>query len=423
MRRSRARRKKVFKMRKTTLGEYADVVAGVSYNPADIALQGVRILRGGNIQNGEIVLKQDDVFLDLKYKSSVNQVHCGDTIVVASTGSTDALGKAATSWCDITETQIGAFLRIVRPKERKYAALVSAWLTQPIFSSYIVNKAKGTGINNIRREHLLDYKIEVQDDDRLAEFSALYEAVESKITLNRKKIEKLEALAKTIYDYWFVQFDFPDANGRPYKSSGGKMVYNPILKREMPEEWEVLPFAQCIDFTMGQSPSGETLNETNKGTLFYQGATDFGDYFPTPRQYTTLPVRKAMPGDVLLSVRAPVGTVNIADDECCIGRGVGAFRRRGNAKRGLLVWFHLKSLAPYFDRKNNAGTTFGAIGKEDFLLLSVPKPSDSLIERYENMTFNMSRQMLTLHKEIRNLTNLRDFLLPLLMNGQVEVGE
>ncbi len=326
---------------------------------------------------------------------------------------------------DFEDVLLGYHCALIKPHKGELdGRFLNAALHTSYAARYFANNSAGSGqryyLNEDAIKRLSIYLPLFKQQKIIGQ---LWSNIDRKICLNRKKIEKLEALAKTIYDYWFVQFDFPDANGRPYKSSGGKMVYNPILKREMPEEWEVLPFAQCIDFTMGQSPSGETLNETNKGTLFYQGATDFGDYFPTPRQYTTLPVRKAMPGDVLLSVRAPVGTVNIADDECCIGRGVGAFRRRGNAKRGLLVWFHLKSLAPYFDRKNNAGTTFGAIGKEDFLLLSVPKPSDSLIERYENMTFNMSRQMLTLHKEIRNLTNLRDFLLPLLMNGQVEVGE
>lgn len=355
----------------------------------------------------------------------------GDIIVEKSGGSpTQSTGRTVYISSELVASKQGDivcsnFCEAFRAKEN-WDSLYLYYYLQLVYNSGVFFNFEGktSGLKNLDVKGAFAAikmpRIDVGDQGKIAN---VINIIESKIALNRKKIEKLEALAKTIYDYWFVQFDFPDANGRPYKSSGGKMVYNPILKREMPEEWEVLPFAQCIDFTMGQSPSGETLNETNKGTLFYQGATDFGDYFPTPRQYTTLPVRKAMPGDVLLSVRAPVGTVNIADDECCIGRGVGAFRRRGNAKRGLLVWFHLKSLAPYFDRKNNAGTTFGAIGKEYFLLLSVPKPSDSLIERYENMTFNMSRQMLTLHKEIRNLTNLRDFLLPLLMNGQVEVGE
>ena len=112
-------------------------------------------------------------------------------------------------------------------------------------------------------------------------------AIEEKIDLNNKINAELEAMAKLIYDYWFVQFDFPDANGKPYKSSGGKMVFNEELKREIPEGWTNKKLSQIANITMGQSPSGSSLNEEGLGTVFYQGSTDFGWLFPTTRKYTT----------------------------------------------------------------------------------------------------------------------------------------
>lgn len=86
----------------------------------------------------------------------------------------------------------------------------------------------------------------------------------------------MEAIAKTLYDYWFVQFDFPDANSKPYKLSGGKMVYNSLLKREIPINWEVKTLSQIANITMGQSPVGESYSGDGNGTLFFQGSTDFG---------------------------------------------------------------------------------------------------------------------------------------------------
>ena len=201
-------------MKKCVLGEFADLIPGVSYTPDGIASSGVRILRGGNIHSSELQLKEDDVILSESYQCKDNEVHEGDTIVVASSGSADAFGKAATSWVDLPGVQIGAFLRIVRPRKREYAALVSAWVTQPIFQRYIGSVAKGTGINNIRKEYIEEYPINV-DDSGLRQFSELYESICKKIALNRKRIATLEAMAKEIYDYWFVQFDFPDANNPP----------------------------------------------------------------------------------------------------------------------------------------------------------------------------------------------------------------
>ena len=257
----------------------------------------------------------------------------------------------------------------------------------------------------------------VEDQESVAR---VLSTIDRKIALNRKRIATLEAMAKEIYDYWFVQFDFPDAHGRPYKSSGGAMVYNPDLKREIPKGWEVGVFSDLIDFTMGQSPAGPTLNESGDGVLFFQGSTDFGSFFPSPRQFTNSPVRMAKAGDVLLSVRAPVGTLNFAFEDCCIGRGIGAFR--GKIVSNLFTWFYLKSLRPYFDSKNVAGTTFGSIGKDDFKMLKSAIPLSSILRAYSDLSDCIFEQMKLCERAIINDQKIRDFLLPLLMNGQVKVA-
>ena len=143
----------------------------------------------------------------------------------------------------------------------------------------------------------------------------------------------LEAIAKQLYDYWFVQFDFPDENGKPYKSSGGKMVLDEKLKREIPEGWSAATLKDIANITMGQSPEGSSYNSIGEGVLFYQGSTDFGIRFPSVRQFTTAPKRFAKQGNILMSVRAPVGTLNIANRDCCIGRGLAAL----NSKIGSIT--------------------------------------------------------------------------------------
>lgn len=243
--------------------------------------------------------------------------------------------------------------------------------------------------------------------------------IHEKIALNTRMNAELEAMAKQLYDYWFVQFDFPDENGNPYKSSGGKMVYNSTLKREIPAGWENCVLSDIANITMGQSPEGTSYNEEGKGTIFYQGSTDFGLRFPSVRMYTTAPTRFASKGDILMSVRAPVGDTNIASTDCCIGRGLSAL----NSKIGSIthLYYILKDLKAKFDMLNAAGTTFGAITKDELYTLPIVKPSPSILKLYEEICSPIFEKQMVIGYEIEHLTHLRDSLLPMLMNGQVTV--
>ena len=246
-------------------------------------------------------------------------------------------------------------------------------------------------------------------------------SIDKKIELNNKINTELEAMAKLIYDYWFVQFDFPDANGKPYKSSGGKMIYNEALKREIPVDWDVKELGEIANITMGQSPSGTSYNDTGLGTIFFQGSTDFGYRFPSVRQYTTEPGRFAKSGDILLSVRAPVGTLNIADNNCCIGRGLAALNSKHSADSFLFyVMLYFKKI---FDRRNTAGTTFGSITKDDLFSLRLVYPTSETLGEYNKKVAVYNQKILNNHQQNQELIKLRDWLLPMLMNAQVTVND
>jgi type I restriction enzyme S subunit len=247
------------------------------------------------------------------------------------------------------------------------------------------------------------------------------ENISAKIELNNKINTELEAMAKTLYDYWFVQFDFPDVDGKPYKTSGGKMVYNAELKRDIPEGWENGGLSDIANITMGQSPPGESYNEEGKGMIFYQGCTDFGNRYPTIRKFTTSPTRFAKQGDILLSVRAPVGTLNISKEDCCIGRGLACMNSKNNAITYLFgVMVNLKQT---FDRRNVSGTTFGSITKDDLFSLPVIIPNEKTIRAFQNLVFPAFEKQNKIELENIELASLRDWLLPMLMNGQVSVGD
>lgn len=172
--------------------------------------------------------------------------------------------------------------------------------------------------------------------------------------------------------------------------------------------------------TMGQSPNGSSYNEDAIGTVFYQGRAEFGFRFPTRRLFTTEPKRMAEAGDVLLSVRAPVGDLNVAYEKCCIGRGLGAIHSKdGNSSFVLYTMFALR---PQLEVFNGEGTVFGSINRTALNSMPIEIPSAEKVAQFEAVVRPMDELIRTNYEEICRLENLRNTLLPKLMSGEIDVS-
>ena len=307
---------------------------------------------------------------------------------------------------------------VFRAKEGHSPKFLYAALLQDAFFEYVMQGAKGSKMPRGDKEQIMRFEMPTLSvsEESIGKFIL---DINRKIRLNEQINQNLEALAKQLYDYWFVQFDFPNEEGKPYKSSGGAMVYNENLKRNIPQGWNDGIFADIANITMGQSPDGSSYNETGEGEIFYQGSTDFGIRFPSVRMYTTSPTRFAKQGDILMSVRAPVGAVNIANTDCCIGRGLSAI----NSKIGSItyIYYVVHYLKVRFDNLNSAGTTFGSITKDDLFNLPVVIPPSEIVEQFEKVCNPIFVKQMEIGFEIESLTKQRNELLPLLMNGQVSL--
>ena len=206
----------------------------------------------------------------------------------------------------------------VRFNGKANAKYVSFYFRQKNFKEMMLNISVGATMPSLNTSLMANLPLYLPEKEVQDKVASVLSSLDSKIELNNRINAELEAMAKTLYDYWFVQFDFPasaayaasagkpELAGKPYKSSGGKMVWNEELKREIPEGWENGELKDIANIIMGQSPPGESYNEEGNGMIFFQGCTDFGNRFPTVRQFTTAPTRYAKEADVLLSVRAPV---------------------------------------------------------------------------------------------------------------------
>ena len=316
---------------------------------------------------------------------------------------------------------LGRRLAIVRAKDsRVNPRWLYYYFLSPEWSAFIANHTvKGSTVNRISVEDYPNYPIPLPERKTQDAVVKVLSAIDQKIDNNTNLCVELETMAKTLYDYWFTQFDFPDENGKPYRSSGGEMVWNDQLKREIPKGWNVGQLSDIANIAMGQSPAGETYNENGNGMIFYQGCTDFGTRFPVPRVYTTAPTRFAKSGDILMSVRAPVGTLNVAIEDCSIGRGLAAL----NSKIGsqLYLWYTLAGFKQLFNVLDGNGTTFGSITKDTLYETKVVIPNPVLVKSFEEIVQPIEQKIRIIEEENRELTKLRDWLLPMLMNGQATV--
>ncbi len=252
--------------------------------------------------------------------------------------------------------------------------------------------------------------------------------LDDKIELNRRMNETLEAMARALFKSWFVDFDpvRAKADGRdpglpkPIADLFPDRLLNSELG-EIPEGWAVGTVDDDFDLTMGQSPPGDTYNEAGEGPPFYQGRTDFGFRYPTRRVFCTAPTRMARAGDTLISVRAPVGDINMAAEDCAIGRGVAAARHKTGGR--CYTYQAMRNLEGIFDRFEAEGTVFGAIGKKDFHAIACVLPPRRLVIDFEAILSAADTRLEIAEHESQTLVALRDTLLPKLISGELRVKD
>ncbi len=275
-------------------------------------------------------------------------------------------------------------------------------------------KSLGTGSTfaEVSASILKSFEIEIPDLPTQKEIAQILSSLDDKIELNLQMNQTLEAMAQAIFKEWFVNFNFPSFDGELVDLPDGKAG-------GLPKGWRMGKLGEEFNLIMGQSPPGTSYNEIGEGMVFYQGRTDFGFRFPTNRLYTTEPKRIAKPLDTLVSVRAPVGDINMANEMCCVGRGLSSVRHKSDAYS--FTFYMMKNLEPVFKGFEGEGTVFGSINKSNFESIEIIVPSDEIVSEFESVVNPIDDKILENTKQIQTLTQTRDTLLPKLMSGQLEV--
>ena len=254
----------------------------------------------------------------------------------------------------------------------------------------------GTTFKEVSGSTMRNIEVMIPESKKVqVRIAAILDAIDSKIENNIKINNNLEQQAQAIYQQMFID------NAR--------------------SNWAEGTLSDIADITMGQSPSGSSYNEDGTGTIFFQGRAEFGFRFPSVRLYTTEPKRMARSNDTLMSVRAPVGDLNVAHTDCCIGRGLAAIHSKNNHQSFVL--YTMFSLKKQLDVFNGEGTVFGSINRNSLNEMPILIPSSEKLDEFEALVSPMDAAIRNNYDEICRLEQLRDSLLPQLMSGELDVSD
>lgn len=306
--------------------------------------------------------------------------------------------------------RINSGMVIIRPGEDFDTMFLYQYLRSCYFRAQITQFQSGSAQSQLPISTLQKMKVIKPDIAAQRRIASILSSLDRKIELNNKINADLEEMAQAIFKNWFVDFE-------PFKD--GKFVDSELGM--IPEGWKVGRLEDIAEITMGQSPAGNSLNENREGMMFYQGSSDFGFRFPSIRVFTTEPKRLAVANSVLFSVRAPVGDINVAKEECCIGRGVASIKSKSS--HDSYLFYTMKSLHKLFDSFDGEGTVFGSINKKTLSAIQILLPSEGIVEQFNDVASSFDNRIRCLSEESSRLSTLRDTLLPRLMSGELEVPE
>jgi len=372
-----------------------------------------------DFKNGKSVKKSDGIIPIyggngiLGYTDKSNFSH---TIVVGRVGAYCGSIHVEDNSCWVSDNAIAGV-----PKEGQDLTYLYYVLKSLNLNSKQIGSSQPLITQSMLKDMVVDIEIDIEKQKKIANSISI---IDQKIQINNQINQELEAMAKTLYDYWFVQFDFPDQNGKPYRSSGGKMVYNPELKREIPEGWGVAKLNEVVDLISGYPFSSNDYVISGKYKLYtiknvQDGYTvdkvdNYLDFLPSNMSHECQLRR----GDLIMSLTGNVGRVGMVyEDDVLLNQRVLKLNPINKTHKSFIYSFFRSDVTKAHLENMSTGTSQKNLSPIDIGNMMIPFPSESLLSKFLD-NLNMLENNLV---ENQQLTKLRDWLLPMLMNGQAKV--
>ncbi len=399
-----------------TISDVSKIIDSLHQTPKYSAT-GYPMVRVQDIKNDFLDLK-DALYVDEESYASHIKNHKpkrGD-IVITRVGSYGmlALVENDDDFC------LGQNIAIISPLENSH--FLYYYLKSPYIQSYIFGNTGGSAYKSLSLERIrsLPYITPISDPKLAGEI--LYK-IDKKIELNRRENAELEQMARTLYDYWFVQFDFPDAEGKPYKTSGGPMKFSPELNRPIPTDWEVKNLLDIVEWIGGAQPPKSTFRyEPAEGYVRFIQNRDYAN----DSNLTYIPIRRSNKMcDEMDIMMDKYGDAGLTRYGLSGAYNVALARIKVNLDDGQEFVRKFLESEPVYMYLNNAcmASTRASMNEEILgnLNLAVPPAESELLKRFEKEQKTIIEKILANRQQSQNLSRLRDWLLPMLMNGQVSV--
>lgn len=340
---------------------------------------------------------------ELGLKNSSAKLIPENSILIAMYGNGDTAGRCAINKIPLATNQACCNFTFDEEKANPY------FMYYKISSHYrdFVHLKSGGAQLNLNGKRLKEFQVEIPPLTVQQNIASILSAYDDLMENNVKRIKLLEEAAQHLYKEWFINFRFPGSEKKPIDK-----------KSNLPEGWEKKPLKETCNLTMGQSPKSEFYNEKKDGLPFHQGVTGYRDRFVKHSTYCTKETRIAEAGDILCSVRAPVGRLNISPDKIIIGRGLSAIKNKSNFQS--FQYYQLKS---HFFQEDmiGGGAIFNSVTKKVLESQELLVPNKTIIENFEKIVSPMDKQIKSLVLQNDSLKEARDLLLPRLMNRTIEV--
>ena len=407
--------------RETTLKEVAEIIMGQSppgstYNEHG---DGLPFFQGAK---------------DFNYRHPSQRVFCSSPTRIAEIGDILFSVRAPIGRVNVADRKCatGRGLAIIRPHASIADARYIEFYLRHMENSWGGIEGGGTVFGTATKRDVENLAVDLPPLADQRRISAALGALDDKIALNARMNETLDETASALFQAWFVDFvpvrakisgAWRRGESRPGLPAALYDLFPDALEDsalgEIPAGWEVGEVSDFFDLNMGQSPPGDTYNENGDGMPFFQGKADFDFRYPNNRQYCVAPKRVAKADDTLVSVRAPVGTINMAWERCCIGRGLAALRHKSGS--ASFTYYALKAMQGEIEQYEDNGTVFGSIGKRQFAALPTLEPPGAAIAAFGEYAAAWDSRIRINTSESRALAAMRDTLLPKLLSGEMSV--
>lgn len=365
----------------------------------------------------------------------------GDVVVTKDSETRNDIGMSAYIHDNLDNTVLGYHCALIRPFKDIDGAYLNAFLNSSTGRKHFENQASGSGQRyTLTKEALGSIRVPLINIEEQRVIGKLFNDLDRRIINNNKISAELESLAKTIYDYWFLQFEFPNEEGKPYKSSGGKMVYNEELKREIPEGWKVKPLIECVSKDKNaivDGPFGTQMKISeyvDSGVPIYEMEqlnglfiVDTPKHFITEEKYEEVKRSTVKNGDIIISKTGTLGLLGVVNSDYEKGIVVSRLAKITPdesviGKYALLILLKELEATGYWLRVCG-GSTMPILNNSIIGNVKVLIPNNDLFQKYESCVTSFFDKIYVSQKENQQLTSLRDWLLPMLMNGQATFKE